>query len=142
MVYNFETDIEFFLNKDISTINIDIAVDLAKAFYIGADPSGYDEDASRIDNYLISILASAFILMNENGTSVPTSFKLDEFSIEESINDMEETKFFNLFFDWLRMFQRRNITLQYADATSLLDITAFVPNDNIADASVPTGVDT
>lgn len=141
MVYDFETDIENFLSVDIPTATVSWAVRIAKTIYIGGDPTTYDEDLSDADNFLVSILASAFVVMNVNGVSAPTEFKLDEFSIKEQASSTEESKFFKMFFSWKNMFQARGVDLQYADTGEIVNVTAFTATDHIGNKSLPTGVD-
>jgi len=143
MAYDFDTDIiNFTRYDDVDAPILAWAIRLAKTIYICGNPADYDEDESDVDNILVAMLASGFITMYANGVSVAVDFSLDELSVKEDAGVSPEGKFFDMFYHWLNMYKRRGCALQYADATSLLAVTAFVPVDFVNDIiAVPVNGD-
>lgn len=145
MAFDWNTEIEMLTREDnLTQATIDWAVESAKVFYVCGDASNYDEDESIVDNKLVSILASAFVLVYVNSLEVPAEFSLDEFTLKEKVvNENEEhlNKYFKTFFSWLDLYQCRGCTLQYEDNGSLLVASEFTASDLIADLVLPENID-
>lgn len=127
MAYDFITDIQYFTRLEpLSSSITDWALNQAITIYIADNPINYDDTLSDVDNRLISILASSFVVMWNNGFEIPALFKLDEFTVQESDKSKHpEMKFFDLFWTWLRMYQSRGVSLQYKDSAGVFALSNY-----------------
>lgn len=148
MVYDWTSDIEFLTRETgLPTAVVDWAVEYAKIFYMAGDSTGYDEDLSSVDNQLVAILASAFVVLYIDSLDMPDEFSLDELSFKQSsnksvskaINDLN--RYFSMFFQWKNLYESRGSDLQFVDTGTILDATTFTPFDVIATLQLPDGVD-
>lgn len=139
MAYDFETDVRNLTRADTLAIGvINWAIALAKTVYICGNSSDYDDTVSDADNFLVSILSSAFVTMYLNGSDLPSSFQLDELQLEfDTSAGAPEKKFFEMFFFWVKRFQAAGCDLQYADASTLMDVTTFTEPSVIASLTLP-----
>lgn len=142
MPYDFTTDIKNFTRLDsVPSTIVTWALDQAKTVYVG-DPTDYDDTISAVDNRLLSILASAFVVMWNNGIELPSLFKLDEFSIQQGDNkEHPELKFFEMFLKFLRDYQLRGFTLQYVDNGELIALSTYDATLYEIARPLPEGVD-
>lgn len=140
MVYDFETDIRRLTREDTLDVSIiNWAVAFAKDVY--APGEVYDEDLSNVDNRLVAMLASSFVMLYVDGIDIPTTFRLDEFTIENDNQDSSAFIFLKMFNDWLTIFQSRGVALQYVDSASSILVTEYDASLYAHTRTLPDGLE-